>query len=150
MLRTSTKPPATAGAASTSLDTRARQRTAPLAGSSATTSPSSLTTATVRSSAPTPPESLSRRSSRQRVSPLTASSRVTVPSRAAAYSASPTSAGEKVKFSAEPTLCDQSTRTGCGFSRYTSAAGSGPEGPEQAAARSAAHIHRAVFISSTP
>jgi hypothetical protein len=55
-LRASTSPPATRGVASTSLDTRARQRGLPVSASSANRSPRSEATATVRVLAPTPAE----------------------------------------------------------------------------------------------
>ncbi len=83
-LRTSTSPLPTCGGASTSLETRARQRTSPFAVSTAMTSPASVATAAVRRSAPTPLESRVSTDVRQRSSPLATSKRASVPSRAAA------------------------------------------------------------------
>jgi len=79
MLRTSTRPPLTVGAASTSLDTRARQRSLPSFGSSAITSPSSVVTTTVLALAPGPAESVLEGLTRQTSRPVAASTRATVP-----------------------------------------------------------------------
>src|SRR2546423_5190734 len=159
-LRTSTRPAPMVGAASTSLDTRARQRGFPSPASSAMTTPSSVATTTVRASAPTPPESRRSVETRQRSLPLAASSRATVPSRAAANTDSPTGAGEKEKRSELPMRALHSTRTSCGRSSGASAAGFGPleepkklnglqpESPRAAASASASVVGLLIGLSS--
>src|SRR5512134_3406677 len=124
-LRASTSPPATRGVASTSLDTRARQRGLPVSASSANRSPRSDATATVRVLAPTPAERRTASSTCHSSSPLAAFRRVTEPSREVAYRLSPSSAGLKAKSPPLPTLADHSTRRSLLFSSTGNSAGFG-------------------------
>src|SRR5262245_11555548 len=127
-LRTSTRPSPTFGAASTSLDTRERQRTWPLSASSAMTSPSSEATTTRPPSVPTAPEMRAFTDTRQRDWPEVASMAATVPLREAAYTLPPKIAGLRTNCSEPPTLEDHITRTPCGLVSEGSSAGLGPVG----------------------
>ena len=127
-VRASTSPPATRGAASTSDETRARQRGVPLSASSTISSPLSVPTATSLPSVPTPPESGEPADTFQIGLPVAASSLVTVPSRAAAYTLSPARAGVNTKMPAGPTLACQIVFTGCAEDIGGSSAGFTPVG----------------------
>ena len=127
-VRASTRPPATRGAASTSEETRALQRSVPWSASSTMSSPLSVPTATSLPSVPTPPESGEPAGTFQMTLPVAASRRVTVPSRAAAYTLSPASAGPNTKMPAPPTLACQSVLTGCAEDNGGSSAGFAPVG----------------------
>src|SRR5581483_7402720 len=92
---TTTTLPSMRGGAITSLDTRALQRALPLSASNARTSPLSVPTTTSDASAPGPADSACDALVFQATRPDAGSTRISVPSLAAAYTADGVIAGAK-------------------------------------------------------